>query len=174
MQSSAGFAVIVASLVACRGPQATQPPPEPKPTAPERSIEAPREEILPCHWCEESAAWPTMVESSATQHLAIQSADPAEGKGPLNARVRVSPNAADAYRNWTRGSLLPPGTVLVSELHDAAGELLWRFAMEREASRWRFEVLGPNGRVLHSEHAGACAACHEHATSQNVFGPPRQ
>lgn len=177
MHSSAGFAVIGASLswsLACGAPHAPQPPsesPEPTASAPEPTVAAARVEIPPRRWVEESATWPTVVESIATQHLAVRGATPSGD--PPNARIRVSPDAEDAYRTWSRGSRLPPGAVLVSELHDAAGELLWRFAMEREVSHWRFEILGPDGRVLHSEHAGACATCHEQATSQSVFGPSR-
>ncbi len=66
---------------------------------------------------------------------------------------------------------MPDGAVLVQDLL-AKGELRQSFVMSKSAQSWTFLTLSPDGAVT-SEDAAGCRLCHDQATSDHVFGPPR-
>ncbi len=55
----------------------------------------------------------------------------------------------------------------------ANGELRRSFVMSKTAQSWTFLTLSPDGAVT-SENAAGCRLCHDQATSDHVFGPPRR
>ena len=109
-----------------------------------------------------SHGWPTSARYTTKGHHA-----PAG-----RARVRASATARGAYAVWTRGLEMPAGAILVQELVSEAAGIEAMYTMEKGRNgRWTYLVLDAGGRVMAG--ATSCETCHQQATSDQVFGPPR-
>ncbi|HWA73167.1 MAG TPA: hypothetical protein VG937_12550 [Polyangiaceae bacterium] len=116
-------------------------------------------------WFERSKDWPLVSERPLpSAHL---------GRAQ-HARIRVNPEASEAYRTLVADTAFADGTLLVEFLGDAKtgknGPIL---ALERRAGTWTFWQLDAEGRLQEKGYLPFCAGCHAGAPAAPVFGLPR-
>lgn len=142
---------------------------------------------------DELATWPVVSTFDSAGH----------GLDHPPARVRVPPAAQEAYLNWSLGNTWPVGITLVQELPAAQAGFVGParsrqgvdtvlYVMERSDTGWRYLVVSGDGSIEYDSAAPSqtndattstsrgtpaqqprCGACHTQATSDGVFGPPR-
>jgi hypothetical protein len=103
---------------------------------------------------------------------------PSQGHHPPRyvVQVLVNPEAVEAYRNWTSGTALPPGTWLVSRHRHNSDLSASRgapplYTMHLEASGWVYGALTDQGTSLPTA-TEVCQDCHSQAPRAPVFGLP--
>jgi hypothetical protein len=140
-------------------------PPKPRQEAPASARNAPVEAAAVADWFAPSKDWPSASETPVpSAHL---------GRAH-RARIRVNPEASDAYRTLVADTAFADGTLLVEFLSDAkTGESGPVFALERRAGTWTFWELDAEGRVQETGQLPFCAGCHAGAPAAPVFGLPR-
>lgn len=114
-----------------------------------------------------SEPWPTFSDLDTFRVLGTI---PSEHRA-ARAFARISVN--EAATPYADGCVtLAPGAVIVASLSDAAeAPPTEHFVMERREDRWRYFVVGVDGRVR-SGAAERCARCHADAPSDELFGQP--
>lgn len=106
--------------------------------------------------------WPLVASYASLGHAGAQ-----------RAELRTQPAALDTLTNWSRGQALPEGSVIVQAHMDDLGALQRLFTMTKLPDQWRFEAFDAAGIPLQLSEQ-RCDQCHRQATSDSVFGPPRQ
>lgn len=136
-----------------REPLSTPAPSAPAPTEPT----ARRWE----HWSE-SSTWPLVAAYPMRGH-----------PGSETGELRTPPTTERALRDWSRGSRLPVGAIVVQVQRDELGSIQRLFTMTKLPERWYFEAFDLDGFALEVDDR-PCTDCHAQATSDAVFGPPRR
>jgi hypothetical protein len=84
-------------------------------------------------------------------------------------RVRVEPQALEAYRALASGSPMPEDARVAAFHESPAGQLLGVYVLEKRAGAWAATELDAAGTRLPND-GSACLRCHDLAPTDHLFG----
>lgn len=89
--------------------------------------------------------------------------------------VRVDEIARPVYQALLPGTVFADGTVIAAFHHDPEhGRTGPIYVMEKVEGRWRYSIVGSDGRQRQQSSLELCARCHAEAVSDHVFGLPEK
>lgn len=113
-----------------------------------------------------ATAWPSVGGARSSRGHGVE-------EGIID--VRISPEARDSYRGLVAGTALPVGTTVVAFHRATNGAPGPVYAMVKlPDGQWDFVIAEPNGTLVARGAVSLCAACHDDAPADHLFGVPKE